>query len=177
MKISGTLTSIFLGHVPLLTMFLLITQFSVAQSDANMISQTCKQTPYYNLCVSCLSSDPRSFKADVRGLALIMVNIVKAKATMSLHFINQLIQRRPGLKKPLSYCADNYDAILTADIPEAVEALQKGDPKFAQDGANDAANEADLCEANFHGKSPLTKFNKVVHDTSATASAIVQQLL
>ncbi|KAJ9181777.1 hypothetical protein P3X46_005835 [Hevea brasiliensis] len=175
MKTSRALTAVFLSlsHVPLLSIFLLLTRFSFVQSDANMIAQTCKQTPFYNLCVSSLNSDPSSSKADVRGLALIMVNKVKAKATISLHLINQLSQKSLGLKNPLSYCADNYDAILSADIPEALEALQKGDPKFAQDGVKDAANEANLCEAKFHGKSPLTKFNKVVHDTSAIAAPAI----
>ncbi|OAY56159.1 cell wall / vacuolar inhibitor of fructosidase 1 [Manihot esculenta] len=169
MKTSTSLTFIFLGF--------LITQLSFVQSDANIIAQTCKQTPYYNLCVSSLSSDPASSRADVRGLALIMINMVKAKATISVQLINQLFKKSPRLKNPLSFCAESYSAILSADIPEALEALQKGVPKFAQNGANDAANEANLCEANFHGKSPLTKFNKIVHDTSVIASAIIQQLL
>jgi pectinesterase inhibitor-like protein len=77
----------------------------------------------------------------------------------------------------LRFCASCYDAILTADIPEAIEALQKGDPKFAENGTNDAAVEATSCEDGFHGKSPLTNLNREVHGTSVVASAITRLLL
>lgn len=172
-------TCIFLGHHPLilLSILILLTHCSIVESDANLIVQTCKQTPNFNLCINSLKSDPKSSKADVEGLALMMVNILKAKATTTLKLIKQQLGRNPELKKALSSCADNYDAILSADIPVSLEAIQKGDPKFAQTSANDAANEASFCETQFNGKSPLTKFNRLVHDTSAVAAAIIRLLL
>ena len=106
-----------------------------------------------------------------------MVDIVRAKASTALRFINQELKRSPGLRRPLRFCASSYDAILTADIPEAIEALQKGDPKFAENGTNDAAVEATTCEDGFHGKSPLTNLNREVHDNSVVASAITRMLL
>ncbi|CAK7326307.1 unnamed protein product [Dovyalis caffra] len=161
-----------------ITTFLLsISQCAVVPSDANLIQQICKRTPNFDLCVTSLASDPQSSTADVNGLALIMVDVLKAKATSTLNLINQQLTKSPALKQPLTSCASNYNAILTADIPEGIEALQKGDPKFAETGANDAAVEADICEAGFKGKSPLTNSNKLVHDTSAVTAAIVRNLL
>lgn len=147
------------------------------QSDANLIAQTCKQTPYYDLCVRSLNSDPRSPSADVRGLALIMVDIVKARSTTTLNLIKQLLRKMPKLKIPLTDCAADYNAILTSSIPQAIEALKKGNAKFAEDGANSARQEAELCEANFHGKSPITKFSAAVRKSSAIAAAIIRLLL
>ena len=178
MKTSLSLSFIFLSRPLFTATLLLISHCIIVQSDANdLIAQTCKNTPYYNLCVTSLTSVPRSSTADVQGLALVMVDIVRAKASTTLKFINQELKRSPELRRPLRFCASSYDAILTADIPEAIEALQKGDPKFAENGTNDAAVEASSCEDSFQGKSPLTKLNKAVHDTSVVASAITRLLL
>ncbi|BAT97698.1 hypothetical protein VIGAN_09121900 [Vigna angularis var. angularis] len=50
-------------------------------------------------------------------------------------------------------------------------------PKFAEDGANDAANEATFCESDFSGNSPLTKQNNAMHDVTAITAAIARLLL
>lgn len=152
----------------------------VVPNDERLIESTCRKTPSFGLCVSSLKSDPKSSKADVPGLGLIMVNIVKAKATTTLNRIRALQKGRWGAaqKRALVSCGGNYDAILKGDVPEAIEALTKGDYKFAEQGANDAANEATTCEREFTaGTSPLTALNKNVHDVSAIAAAIARTLL
>ncbi|CAJ1940800.1 unnamed protein product [Sphenostylis stenocarpa] len=151
----------------------------IQQNKANLIEETCEQTPHRDLCIQYLSSDPRSTDADVTGLALIMVKVIKTKANKALDKIHQLLQEspEPGQKEALSSCADRYKAILEADVAVAIAALQKGNPKFAEDGANDAAIEATSCENSFSGKSPLTNENNAMHDVAATTGAIVRQLL
>ncbi|XP_065859708.1 cell wall / vacuolar inhibitor of fructosidase 1-like [Euphorbia lathyris] len=170
--------SLFLAQTTSIAIFLILTQFSTVQSNPQTISQTCKQTPYYNLCLNHLTADPRSSTADVKGLALIMVDLLKGKTTRSAQFIKQITGKRPELQKLLKECARKYDVILTANIPVAIEALEKGDPKFAEGGMNDAAIEVNSCESSFRGtKSPLSSYNKLLHDTSLVASAIARQLL
>ncbi|WCJ23271.1 cell wall / vacuolar inhibitor of fructosidase 1 [Euphorbia peplus] len=170
--------SFFIRTTFLAILFLLLTHSNTVQSNSNTISQTCKKTPYYDLCLKYLTADPRSSTSDVTGLALIMVDLLKGKTTRSVQFIKQISNQRPELEKPLKDCARKYDVILTANIPVALEALQKGDPKFAEGGMNDAAIEANSCENSFGGKkSPLSGYNKLLHDTSLVASAIVRQLL
>ncbi|XP_050219612.1 cell wall / vacuolar inhibitor of fructosidase 1-like [Mercurialis annua] len=159
------------------TLIISLTQCTSVQSNQNFISQTCKQTPYYKLCVNFLKSDPRSVNADTTKLALIMVDVIKARTTMSLNFIHQQIGKNPGLKKQLKSCAGAYSVVLSDVIPSAIEALTKGAPKFAQTDTNDAANEATGCEEDFHGKSPMTQLNNMVHHSSLIASAIIQLLL
>lgn len=148
-------------------------------NSANLIEETCKQTPNHDLCIQYLQADPHSSDADVTGLALIMVNVIKSKANSALIKIHQLLQRNPepDQKEALGTCGDRYKAIVEADVPQAIAALQKGDPKFAEDGANDAAIEATSCENSFSGKSPLTDDNNSMHDAAAVTAAIVRILL
>ncbi|KAK7291722.1 hypothetical protein RIF29_07095 [Crotalaria pallida] len=148
--------------------------------NENLIESTCKKTPNYNVCIQSLKSNPGSSSADVRGLALIMVNVMKAKANDALNKTHELQRVATGhkQKEALSSCASKYNAILVADIPSATEALLKGDPKFAEDGANDAANEATYCENDCRGINlSLTKWNNAMHDVAAVTAAIVRNLL
>lgn len=163
-----------------LIFYTLIVATIIHQNEANnLIEQTCKQTPHHDLCIQYLTSDPHSTDADVTGLALIMVNVIKTKANNALDKIHQLLGQNPepAEKQALSLCGDRYKAILDADVAQAVSGLQKGDPKFTEDGANDAAVEASSCENGFSGKSPLTNENNAMRDAAATTAAIVKQLL
>jgi len=148
-------------------------------NNENLIESTCKKTPNYNLCLQSLKASPGSSTADVSGLALIMVNVMKAKANDALKTIHDLQREGAGAKqrRALSSCDSKYKAVLIADVPQATEALKKGNPKFAEDGANDAANEAKYCESDFSGNSPLTKQNNAMHDVAAVTAAIVRLLL
>lgn len=152
---------------------------TIGLNDEKLIENTCKRTPNYNVCLQSLKSSPGSSSADVTGLAQIMVKVMKAKANDALKRIHELqrVETGPKQRRALSSCADKYKAVLIADVPEATEALQKGDPKFAEDGANDAANEATYCESDFSGNSLLTKQNNAMHDVAAVTAAIVRLLL
>ncbi|KAK7388029.1 hypothetical protein VNO78_22830 [Psophocarpus tetragonolobus] len=152
---------------------------SLLGNDEKLIEKTCRKTPNYNLCLQYLKASPGSSSVTVTGLAQIMVGVMKAKANDALKTIYELqrVRAGPKQKRALASCADKYKAVLIADVPQATEALQKGDPKFAEDGANDAANEATFCETDFSGNSPLTKQNNAMHDVAAITAAIVRLLL
>ncbi|XP_052184526.1 cell wall / vacuolar inhibitor of fructosidase 1-like [Diospyros lotus] len=151
---------------------------AAAAAQHDLVTATCKKTPSYQLCLSTLRSDPRSRNADVAGLGIILVDAVKAKATATLGEIKRLKRSKPQLKRPLSKCAELYSAVVEADVPPAIEALTKGDPKFAEEGMVDASSEAELCEKGFNQfNSPLTKVNKLVHDLSMVATAVIRMLL
>ena len=51
------------------------------KGDAEFIKKTCKNTKYFNLCISSLKSDPTSSVSDLKGLASIMINIGMANAS------------------------------------------------------------------------------------------------
>ncbi|XP_027339316.1 cell wall / vacuolar inhibitor of fructosidase 1-like [Abrus precatorius] len=144
--------------------------------DVKLIEDTCKQTPNPNLCVQLLKADPRSSGADIEGLALILVDVIKGKANEALNKINQLLKGKVE-KNALISCAGKYKAILEADVPQATEALKTGNPKFAEDAASDSAVEATSCEKGFSGKSPLTNENNGMNDVANVTRAVVRLLL
>ncbi|KAI5650946.1 hypothetical protein M9H77_36951 [Catharanthus roseus] len=151
---------------------------SSSSSSSDLVNNTCKNTPNYQLCISTLRSDPRSSTADVSGLGLIVVDAVKGKATSTLNTIKNLKKSKPQYKHQLDECSRFYDAILNADVPEAIEALTKGDPKFAENGMADTALEVQLCQNGFKGsKSPIANENTAVYNLSIVARAIIRMLL
>ncbi|MBA0624233.1 hypothetical protein Godav_009623, partial [Gossypium davidsonii] len=145
--------------------------------NQNLVERTCKQTPFYDLCIWSLKSNPESRDASVKKLAQIMVDSLKTKATETLDLIDELLQDGlaldPEMQKALTSCAERYNVIIRGDVPEINEALKTGDYKFAVKGADDAAIEANSCEIEFPTKSPLTDMNKVVHDVSVVAASIL----
>ncbi|KAL2459358.1 Cell wall/vacuolar inhibitor of fructosidase 1 [Forsythia ovata] len=160
-------------------MMLMFNLYGIPQEkDQNLIETTCRNTPNYQLCISTLSANPGSINTDVTGLGLIMVDAVKTKAKETSNAIKKLKGSQPELRNALSDCAGRYNAILEADVPEAVEALIKGDPKFAEDGMADSSLEAVVCEESFKQvTSPLTVLNNAVRDLSDVARAIIRILL
>ncbi|MCD7464216.1 hypothetical protein HAX54_052307 [Datura stramonium] len=162
-----------------LMMFLAIV---VGTKGNNLVETTCKNTPNYQLCLKTLLSDKRSGTGDMTTLALIMVDAIKSKANEAAIVISKLRRSNPppAWKLPLKNCAFSYKVILTASMPEAIEALTKGDPKFAEDGMVGSSGDAQECEEYFNGGSkysPLSKLNIAVHDLSDVGRAIVRNLL
>ncbi|TQD82554.1 hypothetical protein C1H46_031899 [Malus baccata] len=143
--------------------------------DANLIAQTCNQTPYPDLCVSTLQSDPRSAKADVKGLGIIMVDAVKAKAREADLLVEELVDKELG-NVAASNCRFNYSDIFQLDIPQAVEAFPKGDYKSAELAMTNVVANADSCERGFSGGSPFKEESQAVHDVAYVAAAIAKVL-
>nr|XP_008367865.1 cell wall / vacuolar inhibitor of fructosidase 1-like [Malus domestica] len=143
--------------------------------DANLIAQTCNQTPYPDLCVSTLQSDPRSAKADVKGLGIIMVDAVKAKAHEASLQVEELVDKDPG-NVALQDCRFNYDDIFQLDIPQAVEAFDKDDYKSAELGMTNVVANEDSCERRFSGGSPFKDESQALHDVAYVAAAIAKVL-
>ncbi|KAF5727708.1 cell wall / vacuolar inhibitor of fructosidase 2-like [Tripterygium wilfordii] len=98
-------------------------------ADTNLIEKTCKDTKYYNLCVSSLKSNPTSAKTrDAKGLAAIMVGVGMANATAtSMYLSSKLLSATndTNLRQVLRDCANKYasaDDALQASVQDlAVE--------------------------------------------------------
>nr|ASW25868.1 Pectinesterase inhibitor [Litchi chinensis] len=152
--------------------------FIESQVSADLIDDTCNKTPFYNLCVTTLRSDPQSSKADVQGLARIAAIKLQDKATSTKNQINDLLKGKtdPKLKGALNICADAYNIIVKYDISVIIGAITKGNPKFAEEYAIDLTKEADKCGKGISG-SPLASNNKFVHDLSDVVLFIVRLLL
>ncbi|CAI0467527.1 unnamed protein product [Linum tenue] len=169
-----------------LLLFLNPSTTAAAGGGANsLVTQTCKQTPNYDLCVSTITADPRAATAaDVDTLALVMLDAVRTKATAAEGRIKQLMKaaRSSAMRKhePLDNCAARYDVVLEADVTVARQAVKLGNPKFGEGAMNDVGVECEDCEGGFgrNGeKSPLTKQNGDVRGLADVAAAIVRLLL
>ncbi|CAI0556296.1 unnamed protein product [Linum tenue] len=148
----------------------------------NLIDQTCKKTPYYDLCIQTLVSCPESFHTDLEGLAKITVGAIAHKASAALRRIETILAKKehskPAVREALNACASRYRAVVEQDVPETLMSLRTGNYKFASRGTNDAATEAMSCEEDFAaGESPLSDLNVAVHDVSVVAAAIVQAVI
>ncbi|KAI4317116.1 hypothetical protein L6164_025019 [Bauhinia variegata] len=97
---------------PFLLILLLLAQaHGVVKADTLLIQKTCKNTNYYKLCYSSLKSDPRSRKADPKGLAAIMIGIGMTNATATSSFLSsELIATTNDtvLRRVFKECADKY---------------------------------------------------------------------
>ncbi|KAL6561885.1 hypothetical protein OROGR_002892 [Orobanche gracilis] len=145
-----------------------------------LIETTCRNTSNYKLCISTLHASPSSSTADVAGLGLIMVEAVRVKAEEAFSTVDRLKKLYPDLTHVLDKCGNAYNAVLKADVAEAVAGLTKGVPKFAEFGMADAAWEAEICEGSYEGEvveSPMTRVNKDLHELAEIAVGIIRNLL
>ncbi|XP_058784331.1 cell wall / vacuolar inhibitor of fructosidase 1-like [Vicia villosa] len=157
---------------------LVVTHSRVIQaSGTNIVQQICSKTPNPALCIQYLNADPKSSTSDVKGLAQIMFNVLKSKASIAIDKIIKLtITIPPKQKEALLYCSIDYTSVLI-EASQGTQALQNGDPSFAVDNANYVTSEANGCENGFSGKSPLTVENNLMRDASTITSAICKLLL
>ncbi|KAI3462377.1 hypothetical protein Pfo_019040 [Paulownia fortunei] len=97
-----------------LLLFIFFTSFDPilsAQGNSDLIQKTCKNTKYYDLCVSSLKSDPSSLKADTKGLVLIMVRVGMANATATNSYLSSQmlsVTNDTLMKKVMKECAEKY---------------------------------------------------------------------
>ncbi|XP_056682918.1 cell wall / vacuolar inhibitor of fructosidase 1-like [Spinacia oleracea] len=150
--------------------------------NTTLITQTCNQTPNYNLCVSTLTSDPKTrYAKDMRDLAIIMVLHANGIATKTQNHIFGLIRNRgiAGLERQLlNNCYQNYSTIITKRLIETVEDLSAKKYDFARDMMKDVQRSVNVCEGSFEKpvKSPISVDNKAMFEISGVAYAIVSYL-
>ncbi|XP_050372581.1 cell wall / vacuolar inhibitor of fructosidase 1 [Argentina anserina] len=161
----------------LVLVFLTVQTQSQSTESSDLISKTCKKTPYYDICLSSLQSSPQSSNSDTAGLAHIIADLVLSNATDTLDYIHGLLKQSPeaDIQKPLANCAELYIPVVKYTLPESIDALSNGHYGFANYGISDAAKEAQACEKGFSGttKSPLTDRNTLVSCLSQVAVAII----
>ncbi|KAK6790164.1 hypothetical protein RDI58_013964 [Solanum bulbocastanum] len=124
--------------------------------------------------------EERSASGNIMTLALIVVDTIKAKANQGAEIISTFLNSNPPeeWRVPLKKCAFSYKVILTVSLPEAMEALTKGNPKFAEDGMVGCFGDSQNCEENFKSSiSPLTCLNNAVHELCGVGRAIIRNLL
>ncbi|XP_078435070.1 pectinesterase inhibitor 28-like [Wolffia australiana] len=143
-KILNLLIILFLGVV-------LVQGLAVGTAgDADLIRRTCNSTTFFDLCVSSLQSDPRSFKSDVKGLSVIVIKLGISNATRTSSFSSRLVKRKrdAALGSALQGCAARYADARVA-LRSALDALTMDEYDFASLHVSAAAAYADMCHSLF----------------------------
>ncbi|KAK8716570.1 hypothetical protein V6N13_043876 [Hibiscus sabdariffa] len=165
-----------MSHLLLLSLILgsLATpSLSMAVDKEDLIQQTCKKTRYFALCNSFLRSDPRSSNANLKGLALISIEIFQEKANRTLTFIIDLYKdtTNPDLSRFYGSCIEDYGTSVDRLLPEAVQALGSKDYATAKNNAAAVTSYIDACDQQFAEKTPFSDRNIVVRDLSLVATS------
>ncbi|GMH15813.1 hypothetical protein Nepgr_017654 [Nepenthes gracilis] len=135
--------------------FLFLVSATSARANDDLIKRHVETPEYYNRCVSTLKSDPLSTKADVKGLASIMVRsgLTKANATRS-YLKAQLYHKGvdEDLKDNLRYCSTEFLSAIT-NLRVALQKLSREKYEFALYDVLLASYAPEDCEVGFE-KSP-----------------------
>ncbi|KAL1334963.1 hypothetical protein HN51_063902 [Arachis hypogaea] len=167
-KASTTLTLV------LLTLTLLSTTYS-----DDLIDQTCKKTPYYELCSNIIHSNPAT-PSDPKGMVVIMINYTIVNATNTLNYIEDLIKKVTDheLEHKLTFCAESYIPAIKYVLPQAVGSINRGNFGFANYSISYAEKDIVACNKKFTGnQSPLSSRNGIMLQLLDISAAILKILL
>ncbi|KAL6010506.1 hypothetical protein ACLOJK_000939 [Asimina triloba] len=129
-----------------------ITGWSVSDGQ-DLIAATCKQTLYFDVCVSLLKSDPRSHTADLQGLLAISLNQTIAQG-------QQMIGNLTALKDHVDHVSGEDDSYVAAclndclveysdaveNLRQSLEALGKEEYEHVNDLVSAAMTDSGTCE-------------------------------
>lgn len=152
-------------------------------SSGDFIDQICRKTPFYDICMATLHSNPITTKPDLKGAALVMVNNLLANASDTLNYIEGLIKQTSDqqLEQTLAYCAESYIPIVKYTLPQAADAVSQGRFGFASYCISDSAKEVNNCDKKFsaspENKSLLEDRNGIMQKLVGVAAAIMKLLL
>ncbi|CAN8259037.1 unnamed protein product [Cochlearia groenlandica] len=173
---------------PSLCLFLLLLLLpSLSQSsDDDLINTICKATPFYDLCESCLRPQTPS-PSDPKSLASAMATVLLGNMTDTLGYIQSLIRHchDPTAERALVQCAEMYRPVVRFNIPQAIEAMRRGEFGFATYVIGDAEKQTDLCQKGIvsggggddESSVAITARNKLVNNLCDVAISVIKSLM
>ncbi|XP_042483245.1 putative invertase inhibitor [Macadamia integrifolia] len=141
----------------------------LAKVDADIVNETCQKASQvdkelqYDFCVAALGKDPKSHSADLQGLGIISMELMKEKATKIGSHIKEILndtKSGPVFKRCIQSCDERY-ADVQLSTNHAIEAFKSKNYKEASSQVSATLTNAGTCEDVFaqtldHLKSPLT---------------------
>ncbi|KAG2246510.1 hypothetical protein Bca52824_086138 [Brassica carinata] len=165
MKNSSAVTS-----SPSLSLFLLLLLLFLAQSSDDLIDTICKATPFFDLYT--------------KSIASAMANVVLGNMTDTLGYIQSLIRHSQDPAAERAQCAEVYLPVVRFNIPQAIEAMGRGEFGFAMYVLGDAQKHSDSCQkwinsagADDESSVPLTARNKLVKNLCDVAISVIKSLM
>ncbi|KAJ0238433.1 hypothetical protein HA466_0240720 [Hirschfeldia incana] len=168
-----------------LSFFLLLLLPFLVQSSDDLIDTICKATPFFDLCEASLRPLSPS-PSDTKSIASAMANVVLGNMTDTLGYIQALIRHSqdPAAERALAQCAEVYRPAVRFNIPQAIEAMRRGEFGFATYVLGDAEKQTDSCQkwinsagADDESSVPLTVRNKLVKNLCDVAISVIKSLM
>ncbi|XP_043717994.1 putative invertase inhibitor [Telopea speciosissima] len=167
--------------------FFLVILF-LAVVDADILNETCQKAAqddknlHYDFCVAALGEDPKSHSADLQGLGIISLELIKDNATKIGSRIGELLNDgkiSPDVKERLKDCQDLYSDV-KSDVNDAIDAFKSKDYIKANLEVSSASDASTTCEDGFTEKpglkSPLSIENDNFFQLSVIALSITKFL-
>ncbi|CAO2817832.1 unnamed protein product [Amaranthus hypochondriacus] len=156
----------------LYALFLLITlnpstnTMKQVKCDEEFIKKTCKNTKFFNLCISSLKSDPTSSISDLKGLATIMINIGMANASQTYTYLSSQIPTRSDHNTKVGvgvgvglgvfqFCASKY-SLANDSLKSSLQDLGLDNYDYARMDVMGAADYTNVCHNAFKRLSGVT---------------------
>nr|XP_027082311.1 LOW QUALITY PROTEIN: pectinesterase inhibitor-like [Coffea arabica] len=119
-------------------------------AEADLISDVCTASKNPQFCANSLRSDPRSRRADLKGLGQIAIDLATKSAKSTKTLVDSLKQNATDtrLKGIYDSCSENYGDSID-DLGEATSLLKSGDYLGVNLRASAALDDADTCDDNF----------------------------
>ncbi|EXB56094.1 Putative invertase inhibitor [Morus notabilis] len=145
--------------------------------SADLISQTCGQTRFKDLCEKTLRGDPGSKSADIHGLAKIALKATSTNAKVVQSQISKL-QKSTTDKytlQALKDCAENYEGA-SEQLSDSLTVIESKHYADVNTWVTAAMSDSDSCEDGFKpGTSKLTALNNNFFQLCSNVLAIVNQ--
>ncbi|GAB4853697.1 hypothetical protein Ancab_017889 [Ancistrocladus abbreviatus] len=130
----------------------------VHQEGEDLVDFACNHTLYYEICVTSLRSDPRSKTSDLKGLAVIALDLsITQGMQMLAHFHD--MKSGAGSYNSSDYasetvedCIDEYSNAMV-NLKEAINSLHEGSYGTVNELVSGAMTDCQTCEDEIEDKS------------------------
>ncbi|XP_074306540.1 uncharacterized protein LOC141641791 [Silene latifolia] len=177
----------FQQSLKMITVYVFMTLFLMTESsrlaafrETDMVTEVCKKTLYFDLCMTILFTDSRKHTSDTKGLAKIVLEKDKYIATQILSEVQSLARdtgKRREIREKCGQCAKGYNGIVSKLLPAANKFLDSNKYSSSIEQLKKVANDAKSCDEQFSKANMTEPFNNMsVHDITMVAVGVIQTI-
>nr|GFB09141.1 putative invertase inhibitor [Tanacetum cinerariifolium] len=155
----------------------------------DLVYDTCKTSSQQNpnvkfqFCTTSLQAAPASHCADLTGLGMMSIRLIRDNVTDTRCYIKQLLKNSAKLDPFVKACLNDCFELYSDAIPDTKQAMKNYNAKSYFDAnvqISSIMDAATTCEDGFKEKkgvvSPLTKRNTATFELGAMALSIIKSL-
>jgi pectinesterase inhibitor-like protein len=135
--------------LPLLVVSVAIFQCGMAADETGkaLITRTCSRTAFPTVCTSTLESDPRSLKADLKGLSRIALELTLTLTKQATDAASDVLDHSTGYTTwaESAACFDSYNTTLHNLKQQGIPSFDQGKYDKAYQAVDDVHGKAVAC--------------------------------